>query len=68
VTFLASFPELYLVALGSNHGNIYLLNSYNLEYVNSIETGENEVIDIVAGRTDVFSLHFGGSMIKSSFA
>jgi hypothetical protein len=38
VTCLASFPEFYLVALGSNHGNIYLLNSYDLKYVNSYIT------------------------------
>ena len=57
VTCLASFPELYLVALGSNYGNIYLLNSYDLKYYNSYITECDKVVQMVAGRTDIFSIH-----------
>ena len=57
VTCLASFPELYLVALGSNYGNIYLLNSYDLKYYNSYITECDKVVQMVAGRTEIFSIH-----------
>lgn len=57
----------YKIVLGSNKGNIYVLNAFDFSYHEAFKIKDSPVLDLVVGKNHVYSLHENGKVYKSNF-
>jgi len=57
----------YKVVLGSNKGNMYVLNAFDFSYHEAFRIKDSPILDLVVGKNHVYSLHENGKVYKSNF-
>jgi len=57
----------YKIVLGSNKGNLYVLNAFDFSYHEAFKIKDSPVLDLLVGKNHVYSLHKNGKVYKSNF-